>query len=436
MNTNLNLNRDALCAFGPPEDQPPVALIGLDWGQSTHAYCIRLAQGPDESGEVAQESVALHQWLEGLQERFESQPVAFALEAPCPELMAALLEYRWARIYPIHPATSARFRTAFTPSGAKDDLPDAQVITDILSQHRDKLRPLGELAATPTRLLDGLVRARRKRVDQRVAVSLRLRAALRTYYPQALELLPGDAWTPMALAFLDRWPDLASLQRARPGTIRKFFYQHGVRAAKTVEARLDFLSRTRPLHGDQALIRIGTIKRGMFLQELKLLNQHIGQLEREIRELFKEHEESQLISNLPGAGPTMAPRLLSALILAPQGGAKAWQRYFGAAPVIQRSGGRCWVHRRWHAPQFLHQTFIEWAGLSVQYSRWAKAYYEEAKAKGKKRYTILRALAFKWLRILARCWETKEFYDEERYIAQLIKRGSPLARRLQGKGKL
>ena len=37
-----------------------------------------------------------------------------------------------------------------------------------------------------------------------------------------------------------------------------------------------------------------------------------------------------------------------------------------------------------------------------------------------------RALAYKWLRIIYRCWQTREPYDEARYLARLAATNSPL----------
>ena len=48
------------------------------------------------------------------------------------------------------------------------------------------------------------------------------------------------------------------------------------------------------------------------------------------------------------------------------------------------------------------------------------------KAKGAKIYTARRALAYKWIRIIYRCWKNNEPYDEAKYIESLTKRQSPL----------
>ena len=91
------------------------------------------------------------------------------------------------------------------------------------------------------------------------------------------------------------------------------------------------------------------------------------------------------------------------------------QRYSGIAPVVASSGKLRWVHWRWACPKFLRQTFHEWALHSIAYSDWAREYYEQQRAKGKRRNTAIRALAFKWIRILFRCWKDGTSYDEAAY---------------------
>ncbi len=235
----------------------------------------------------------------------------------------------------------------------------------------------------------------------------------------------------MSLAFLKRWPDILSLLRSRKATLKKFFYAHGVRRPEHVARRLALLDETRPIHKDWTLIELNQLKASMLIETIELLNRQIGDMDERIAKAFASHQKRSLFKELPGAGPAMAPRLLCAISLAPDPSASGLQKYLGLAPVIEKSGNRKWTHRRWSAPKFQHQTMVEWAGLTVQHCRWARVYYQQAKQAGKGRYTILRALAFKWLRIIARCIETSTPYNEETYIAQLIERKSPLAAELQ-----
>ena len=96
------------------------------------------------------------------------------------------------------------------------------------------------------------------------------------------------------------------------------------------------------------------------------------------------------------------------------------------APVITRSGQSRWIHWRYCCPKFIRQTFVEWANQSIHYSYWASLYYEQQKEKGKSHQTALRSLAFKWARIVFRCWKNHEPYNEARYLLALKKKGSSL----------
>jgi len=100
--------------------------------------------------------------------------------------------------------------------------------------------------------------------------------------------------------------------------------------------------------------------------------------------------------------------------------------YAGVAPVIEQSGKQSWTHWRYSCPKFLRQSFVEWAGQSVRYSYWARAYYEQQISKGKPHNAAIRSLAFKWIRIVFRCWKNNTAYDEATYLNALKKRGSPL----------
>jgi hypothetical protein len=102
------------------------------------------------------------------------------------------------------------------------------------------------------------------------------------------------------------------------------------------------------------------------------------------------------------------------------------QKYVGIAPVIASSGKKEWIHWRYSCTTFLRQTFVEWAGFSIRYSFWAKAYYQQQAAKGKPHNTIIRALTFKWNRIVFRCWKTSTAYDESTYLEALKRKEFPL----------
>ena len=60
------------------------------------------------------------------------------------------------------------------------------------------------------------------------------------------------------------------------------------------------------------------------------------------------------------------------------------------------------------------------------WSRWPAAYYLSQRSKGKPHHTAVRALAFKWQRIIWRCWQSRTPYKEEVYEAALRRSGSTL----------
>ena len=99
-------------------------------------------------------------------------------------------------------------------------------------------------------------------------------------------------------------------------------------------------------------------------------------------------------------------------------------------PVTERSGTKSWVHWRLQCPQFLRQTFVAWAAESIRHAFWAQVYSQQQRDKGKAHQAAVRALAFKWSRILSRCWQERTPYDESVSLQALHRRGSSLLHNL------
>lgn len=410
-----------------PETLQPEAWIGLDWGDKEHAFVLQDRSGYRQRDKLQHSAENLHEWLRKIGERYGGRPVALAIEASRGAVIHALLQYSWLIIYPINPVTSARYRTAFKPSGAKDDLPDADVLFDLVRVHADKLRVLEEQDPATVQLT-GLVEARRRIVDRRTAVINEMTALLKSYYPQALKLV-GELNSELAVDFLRRWPDLISLKAARPGTLKRFYYQHQVRSTQLVQERLTRIAQAVALTTDEARVRVALLQLEHLLDQLEVFQKHVAIFDAQIKTAFAAHPNAALFRELPGAGPQLAPRLCAAFgtITSLYPDPASLQKYAGLAPVREKSGNQIWTHWRWRAPAFLRQSFVEWAGQTVRYSEWAKVYYERMLKKGKKHAVILRALAFKWIRILWKCWQNQSPYNEARYLKQLIHRKSPNA---------
>ena len=169
----------------------------------------------------------------------------------------------------------------------------------------------------------------------------------------------------------------------------------------------------------------------MLVEQLELMFKAIGQFDTEIEKLASAHTDYRLFRSLPGAGPSLAPRLLVAFGEQRDRfkSAAEIQKYSGIAPVTERSGQKHWVHWRLQCPTFLRQTFVEWAAQTINKSYWAGEYYRQQRAKGSTYQAAVRALAFKWIRIVYRCWQTGVEYDESRYLKALERNGSPLLKR-------
>ena len=101
----------------------------------------------------------------------------------------------------------------------------------------------------------------------------------------------------------------------------------------------------------------------------------------------------------------------------------------------EKSGKKKLVYMRWACSTFQRQTMVEFALASVRFSTWARAFYDlhmpEDPNADKPTYTVVRKLAFKWLRIIYRCWQTRTPYDEARYLESLRRAGSPIWQHLQ-----
>ena len=141
---------------------------------------------------------------------------------------------------------------------------------------------------------------------------------------------------------------------------------------------------------------------------------------------FQTHE---FLSNKNGM---RAPRLLAAFG-SDRGRfefAAEMQQLAGIAPVTEKSGTGIWIHWRLARSKFLRQTFQEFAACSILQSDWARAFYDQLRKRGKSHHAALRALAFKWVRIIFRCWKTRTPYDETVYCNSLKLRRSPLAAEL------
>jgi transposase len=276
-----------------------------------------------------------------------------------------------------------------------------------------------------------LVEQRRELVGDKTRFVNRLCSTLKQYFPQALEWF-DQRDTVLFCDFLTRWPTLIQVKRARKTSLETFFKAHNVRFPRVIEARICAIKAATPLTQDVAVITAHRLSAQVIVDQLRVTLQAIARFDDEIAMIAPTHPDYALFSTLPGAGPSLAPRLLAAFGEQRERfpSAADVQKYSGVAPVTERSGTKSWVHWRWQCPTFVRQTFVEWAAQTINKSFWAGAFYRQQRDKGNSYQAAVRSLAFKWIRILYRCWQTRTPYDESRYLNALKHRGSPLLKQI------
>lgn len=366
---------------------------------------------------IKQSPEDIDNWVVRLKEQYpKERRYAVCLEQSKGALIYALLKYDCFELYPINPSTLADYRKAFRPSKGKDDESDAGFLAELVAMHRDRLRcwvPDDE----KTRTLQQLVEYRRKTVNERTRISNRITACLKSYFPQVLSWFP-DIKTHLVCDFLERWKTLEEIKSEDPSVVISFLKQHGSRSPKLNQRRLDEIAIAVPLVTDAAIINSSKAIIASLVLQMRAVMESISLFDKEIATLCESHADYQVFASFPGAGDTYAPRLLAAFGTRRERFASAQdaQQLFGIAPVIESSGKQHWVRWRFFCPKFVRQSIHEFANESIKQSLWARDYYAKARARGKKHHIAVRALAFKWLRIMWRCWKDSKPYSEAIYL--------------------
>jgi transposase len=401
------------------------AFVALDWGSQKHAWILQpAADGRSEQGFLDHTPEAVAVWADGLNRRFGGRPVAVALEQKRGSVVNLLLAHPHLVVFPVPASMSASYRKTFVPSGAKNDPGDAGWILDLLLRHRDRLRPL-EPDDAHTRLLLMLVEDRRQLVDDKTRLALRLQDCLKQYFPQLVQWFDVD--TALVADLLKHWPDLQHLQRCHDGTLRTFFRRHHYGEDLTAK-RLAAIRAAVPATHDPAVLEAGSTKARHLTESIATLREQIIRLERRRDELVAEHPDRTVFASFPGAGRATVPRLIAAFGTRRERYQSAFEVECdsGIAPVHIASGKTDRVSVRHACQKFTRQTFQEFAGQTIPHCAWAKAYYQAHCHKPAQHHAAVRALAFKWIRILFRCWKDRKPYDERLYLTSLRRRRGQL----------
>ena len=390
---------------------------GLDWASRIHAVCIIDAHG----GVVAQFEV--NHDAAGLAElccRLRALHVnALAIERPSGLLVDALLEAGLA-VVPIHPNVVKATRPRYRSHGGKSDAGDAYLLADLLRTDGHRFQPLVR-ESDEIRALRALVRGRDDLVATRVQLANQLRALLESFWPGAAEVF-ADVDSPIALAFIQRYPTPEAASRLGPKRMAAFCAQHAYCGRRSAQELLQRLHQAAGVTlGELEMQAKGELVLNLARVLARLVEQ-IKLLTSRIEHAVQSCEDGRILMSFPRAG-----RICAAQILSEMGSVR--ERFddpqrlaaeAGVTPVTYESGKSKAVAFRWACNHRLRAALTCMADNSRHASAWAAAIYEKARARGCDHPHAIRILARAWLRVIWRAWRDRQPYDLQRHTGAML----------------
>ncbi|HSD59292.1 MAG TPA: IS110 family transposase [Burkholderiales bacterium] len=385
---------------------------GLDGASQTHAVCIIDAQG------TVHQQFDIDHTAAGLAELRRHLAAAgsppIAIERPSGLIVDTLVEAGFT-VIPIHPNVVKATRPRYRSHGAKSDASDAYLLADLLRTDGHRFKPLAP-QGDEIRALRALVRGRDDLVATRVQLANQLRSLLDSFWPGAAAIF-ADVDSPIALAFIERYPTPESATRLGPKRLAAFCAQHaycGRRSAEELLARLR--QAPAPACGELEAEAKGELARSLARTLARLVEQ-IRLLTGRIEHHLASCEDGQLIMSFPRAGHICAAQILAEL-------GSVRERFdsdeqlaaeAGVAPLTYQSGKAKAVTFRWACNHRLRAALTCLADNSRHASPWAAQLYAQARARGCDHPHAVRILARAWLRVLWRAWIDRKPYDPARH---------------------
>ena len=381
---------------------------GLDWASQTHAVCVIDEHGSvSERFEIAHDGAGLADLLRRLR-HWHCPPIA--IERPSGLVVDTLIEAGFI-VVPIHPNAVKATRPRYRSHGAKSDASDAYLLADLLRTDGHRFKPLAA-QSDEIRALRALVRGRDDLVATRVQLANQLRSLLESFWPGAGAVF-ADVDSPIALAFIDRYPTPESATRLGPKRMAAFCAQHaysGRRSADELLARLH--EAPTPVCAELEMEAKGELARCLTRTLARLVEQ-IRLLSSRIEHHVASLDDGRILMSFPRAG-----RICAAQILAELGSVR--ERFdcverlaaeAGVAPVTYASGKSKSVTFRWACNHRLRAAITCLADNSRHANAWAADVYAKAKTRGCDHPHAIRILARAWLRVIWRAWTDRKSYD-------------------------
>ena len=323
------------------------------------------------------------------------------------------------QVYAINPMSSARYRERHSTSGAKSDAGDAHVLAEIVRlDHAHHRQVAGDSPIAEAVKL--LARAHQSLIWDRTRQVLRLRSALREFFPAALQAFE-DLAAGEALELLDRAPDPDRAARLSRLTIIAALRRAGRRDLEgratviTQTLKAEQLRQPRPVQNAYAAIVSSQV------QLINILNIEIAELGQVVADHFGRHRDAEGYLSLPGLGPVLGARILGEFGDDPYRYAdgKARRNYAGTSPITRASGSRRIVLARYARNRRLADAVHQWAFCAMRGSPGARAYYQSLRERGTGHQAALRQLSNRLVGILHGCLKTGSTYNEATAWAHL-----------------
>jgi hypothetical protein len=256
-------------------------------------------------------------------------------------------------------------------------------------------------------------RAHQTLIWDRTRHLLRLRCALREFFPAALEAF-DDLTAPDALELLTKAPTPAAAARLTIAQISAALKRARRRAivekARAIRAafHVDQLGQPPAVTAAYA----ATVRAQIAL--LTTLNSEIGRLEEQVDAHFGQHPNAEVYLSQPGLGQVLAARVLAEFGDDPDRytDAKARKNYASTSPITRASGKKKTVLARYARNDRLADALHQQAFCALSVSPGARAYYDALRARGTSHHAALRQLANRLVGILHGCLKTHTAYNE------------------------
>jgi transposase len=323
------------------------------------------------------------------------------------------------QVYAINPMSVARYRERHSTSGAKSDAGDAHVLAEIVRlDHAHHRQVAGDSALAEALKL--VARAHQSLMWDRTRQVLRLRSALREFFPAALQAF-DDLAAGESLELLDRAPDPDRAARLPRITIVAALRRTGRRdlegRATAIQRTLkaDQLRQPRPVQTAYAAIVSSQV------QLINILNIEIAELGQVVADHFGRHRDAEYYLSLPGLGTVLGARILGEFGDDPDRytDAKARRNYAGTSPITRASGSRRIVLARYARNRRLADAVHQWAFCAMRGSPGARSYYQSLRERGTGHQAALRQLGNRLAGILHGCLKTGTTYNEATAWAHL-----------------